>query len=214
MKAQTQLGGTHMKKLTQTAKRLDIFFRIFQITSNIAWVGSLVGVGIAALGVCFRLDPNMVGTGYNSLELGFAELEVAADFAPDERMVLIQVGVVLALCAVFILVAWKGCKEIRNILAPMIQGEPFQGIVGQGLKKLARYSIALGIIGNVTILAEQIFTTFIFDLSALLLSEKISHISFNYEIDLTFLVVAAVLLLTSYIFRYGEELQQLSDETV
>jgi hypothetical protein len=214
MKAQTQLGGTHMKKLTQTAKRLDIFFRIFQIASNIAWVGSLVGVGIAALGVCFRLDPNMVGTGYNSLELGFAELEVAADFAPDERMVLIQVGVVLALCAVFMLVAWKGCKEIRNILAPMIQGEPFQGIVGQGLKKLARYSIALGIIGNVTILAEQIFTTFIFDLSALLLSEKISHISFNYEIDLTFLVVAAVLLLTSYIFRYGEELQQLSDETL
>ena len=105
-----------MKKLTQTAKRLDIFFRIFQIASNIAWVGSLVGVGIAALGVCFRLDPNMVGTGYNSLELGFAELEVAADFAPDERMVLIQVGVVLALCAVFMLVAWKGCKEIRKIL--------------------------------------------------------------------------------------------------
>ena len=203
-----------MNKLTQTAKRLDIFFRIIQIVSNIAWVGSLVGVGIAALGICFRLDPNMIGTGYNSLELGFAELEIADAFTPDDQMVLIQVGVVLALCAVFMLVAWKGCKEIRNVLAPMIQGEPFQGIVGNGLKKLAGYSIALGIIGNITILAEQIFTVLIYDMPGLLLGEKIVHVTFNFESDLTFLVVAAVLLLTSYIFRYGEELQQLSDETL
>lgn len=202
-----------MTKLTNTAKKLDIFFRIIQIASNIAWVASLVCVGIAALGV-FIQHPDMVGTGYNSLELGFAELEFAEAFAPDARMELIRIGVVLALCAVFMLVAWKGCKEIRNILAPMIQGEPFQGIVGNGLKKLVGYSIALGIIGNITILAEQIFTVWIYDLPTLLLSEKITHVTINYETDLTFLVVAAVLMLTSYVFRYGEQLQQLSDETL
>ena len=38
--------------------------------------------------------------------------------------------------------------------------------------------------------------------------------NFNFEFDLTFLVLWAVLTLTSYVFRYGEELQQLSDETL
>ena len=35
-----------------------------------------------------------------------------------------------------------------------------------------------------------------------------------FQVDLTFVVYWAVLLLLSYIFRYGEQLQQLSDETL
>ena len=35
-----------------------------------------------------------------------------------------------------------------------------------------------------------------------------------FSVDLTFLVYWAILLLLSYVFRYGEELQQLSDETL
>ena len=53
-----------------------------------------------------------------------------------------------------------------------------------------------------------------YDLHLLLLSEKISHVEFMFVFDLSFLVVYGVLLLLSYIFRYGEELQQLSDETL
>ena len=203
-----------MNKLTNTAKKLDIFFRIFQIASNIAWVGALVGLGILLVGVVFRLDPEIIGTGYESLELGFVELTVADPYVPNKHMILAQIGVVLILCAVFMWFSWKAAKEVRRILAPMIQGKPFQSIVGTGLKKLAGYSLWLGIIGNITILADQIFTILIFDIPSLLLGEKITHVNFNFEFDLTFLVLWAVLTLTSYVFRYGEELQQLSDETL
>lgn len=203
-----------MNKLTQTAKRLDKFFHIMQIVTNLLWIGALACIGFLLVGVIFRLDPEMIGTGYESLELGFVELEIAQAHAPNKYLILAQAGVVLAFSSVFMFVAWQAVKEIRRILIPMIQGEPFRSVVGQGLNKLAKYSLVLGIIGNVTILAEEIFTVFILDLPSLLLSEKISHISFNYEFDLAFLVVAAVLLLTSYVFRYGEELQQLSDETL
>ena len=203
-----------MNKLTNTAKKLDIFFRIMQIASNIVWVGALVGIGILLVGILFRLDPEMIGTGYESLELGFVELTVADPYVPNKHMVLAQIGVVLILCAVFMWVSWKASKEVRRILAPMIQGKPFQSIVGTGLKKLAGYSLWLGIIGNITILADQIFTILIFDIPSLLLGEKITHVNFNFEFDLTFLVLWAVLTLTSYVFRYGEQLQQLSDETL
>ena len=42
----------------------------------------------------------------------------------------------------------------------------------------------------------------------------IKSITVNSRIDLTFLAVFFILLLTSYIFRYGEELQQQVDETL
>ena len=37
---------------------------------------------------------------------------------------------------------------------------------------------------------------------------------FNFEIDLSFLLSWGTLMLLSYVFQYGEQLQQLSDETV
>ena len=51
-------------------------------------------------------------------------------------------------------------------------------------------------------------------LPGLLLSEKIVHVDGMFTLDLAFLVYWAILLLLSYVFRYGEELQQLSDETL
>jgi len=35
-----------------------------------------------------------------------------------------------------------------------------------------------------------------------------------FKIDLSFLIYWAILMLLSYVFRYGEQLQQLSDETL
>ena len=53
-----------------------------------------------------------------------------------------------------------------------------------------------------------------FDLEKLLLNEKITHITINATLDATFLLTGAILLFLSYIFRHGEQLQQLSDETL
>lgn len=36
----------------------------------------------------------------------------------------------------------------------------------------------------------------------------------NYALDGTFILVAALLFLFSFVFQYGEELQRLSDETL
>ena len=55
---------------------------------------------------------------------------------------------------------------------------------------------------------------FIYDLPGLLLSEKISHISSNFQVDLSFLVYWAIFTLLRYVFQHGQQLQQLSDETL
>lgn len=41
-----------------------------------------------------------------------------------------------------------------------------------------------------------------------------NHTPFDIRLHLSFLVFAALIYLLSYIFRYGQELQQLSDETL
>ena len=57
-------------------------------------------------------------------------------------------------------------------------------------------------------------SVFVFDLPALLISEKITHVGGMFHVDLSFLVYWAILMLLSYVFRYGEQLQLLDDETL
>ena len=116
-----------------------------------------------------------------------------------------------------ILYVWAGriaVRCIREILAPMTQGEPFGGIVSTKLKQLSSLSLLLGIMEQGVRMAEQIVQTIAVDFQTLLLSEKIAGVSLNFEPDMTFLVVFAALKLLSYVFRYGEELQRQSDETL
>ena len=108
----------------------------------------------------------------------------------------------------------RGVGYVREILQPMKDEKPFDTIVSTNLKKLARLSINLGVFYNIIILSEQIMTVFVYDLPGLLISEKITHVGGMFHVDLTFLVYWAILLLLSYVFHYGEALQQLSDETL
>ena len=103
---------------------------------------------------------------------------------------------------------------IREILKPMIEEKPFDSIVSTNLKKLAKLSIVIGILVNIIILSEQLMSVFVYDLPSLLVSEKVIHVGGMFQIDLTFLIYWAILMLLSYVFQYGEGLQQLSDETL
>jgi len=96
----------------------------------------------------------------------------------------------------------------------MAKGEPFAGLVSGKLKQLAALSLVLGLAAEGLKMVGQAVTANMMDLQSLLMSEKIAGVSLNYEMDLTFLLVFALLRLLSYVFRYGEELQQLSDETL
>ena len=93
-------------------------------------------------------------------------------------------------------------------------GEPFREGVSKKLNYLARYVCGLGIGINLQKIVSNVLITQAFDLPNLLLSDKITEVDFFFVFDFSFLLVVGILLLLSYIFRYGEELQQLSDETL
>ena len=203
-----------MNNLSNTAKKLDKVFEIAHIVFGALAIASIVGVALIAVAYLFKLDPGMIGTGYENFDIGFVELQVAEAYAPDKWLVLLQAAITLLVSCRLFYDGRKGIGYVRQILQPMKEEKPFTGIVSANLKKLARLSIHLGILANVIILAEEIMVVFVYDLPALLISEKITHVSGMFNIDLSFLIYWAIFMLLSFVFSHGEQLQKLDDETL
>ena len=203
-----------MNNLSNTARKLDKVLEIAHIVFGALAIACIVGVAMIAAAYVLRLDPSMIGTGYENFDVGFLELTVAESYAPDKWMILLQAAITLTVSCRLLYDARRGVGYVREILHPMTEEKPFDSIVSTNLKKLARLSINLGIFYNMIVLSEQILTVFVYDLPGLLISDKITHVGGMFQVDLTFLIYWAILLLLSYVFRYGEALQQLSDETL
>ena len=203
-----------MNNLSNTAKKLDKILEICAIVLFALGIACLVLVALIALAYVFKWDPSMIGTGYETISVGFLDLTFADAFAPDKWLVLLHMAIILAVSCRLCHDGRKGVGYIREILQPMKEEKPFDSIVSTNLKKLARLSIHLGTLGNIIILANQIITVFAYDLPSLLLSEKISHVSSMFKVDLTFLIYWAIFMLLSFVFQHGEQLQKLEDETL
>ena len=203
-----------MNNLSNTARKLDKVFEIAHIVFGALAIACVVGVALIAVAYILKLDPAMIGTGYENFDFGFLELTVADGYAPNKWLVLLQAGISLLVSCRLMYEGRRGVGYIREILLPMKEEKPFDSIVSTNLKKLAKLSIVIGILYNIITLSEQIMTVFVYDLPGLLISEKIAHVGGMFNVDLTFVFYWAILLLLSYVFRYGETLQQLSDETL
>jgi hypothetical protein len=203
-----------MNNLSNTAKKLDKVFEIAHIVFGALAIASIVGVALIAAAYLFKLDPNMIGTGYENFDIGFVELQIAEAYAPDKWLVLLQAAITLLVSCRLFYDGRKGIGYVRQILQPMKEEKPFASVVSVNLKKLAKLSISIGILVNVIILAEQIMMVFVYGLPDLLIGDKIPHITASFQIDLAFIVYWAILMLLSYVFAYGEQLQQLDDETL
>lgn len=202
-----------MDKMKSTARKLDVFFHILQVCSIVAAVASGVFLVLAAAVLVFGLDPNLIGTGYHELDVGFLKLTLNESVCPFEKQVLSIASVGLGLGCILALCIYRILACIRKILAPMKDGLPFSNTFIH-LRRLAVYTLVLGVVSNVSNIVELFLVDKTYHLTDLFLNEKILSAAVQYEFNLGFIAVSAVLFLLSYIFHYGQELQTLSDETL
>ncbi len=106
-----------------------------------------------------------------------------------------------------------GIHLLRKVLAPMAQNRPFSG-TGRILKKLGWVSLLAALIHNGSQYAMHTIMEQQFDLPRLFAGSAISTVRFNTSLQWDFVLTALVFFLLSWVFRYGEELQTLSDETL
>lgn len=203
-----------MKNMTVTAARLDKFLHFLNVLLWIAIVVSLVGLALIAAYFLFDLNPGWIATALNEVDVGYLSLTIGEGWAPSPSVVLLTSAGMLGITLIGLFLSRMVLGCFREILKPMKEGLPFQNTVWQNLKKSALYVILWGVLKNLGAGLELLLIVTQYHLPSLLLSDKITQISFIAPSDLGFLFIAAVLFLLSYVFRYGEGLQQLSDETL
>ena len=177
-----------MNNLSNTAKKLDKVFEIAHIVFGALAIAGIVCTALIGAAYLFKWDPSTIGTGYDSLDIGFLELEIAESYAPDRWLVLLQAAVTLLISCRLFYDCRRGVGYIREILQPMKEEKPFDSVISTNVKKLAGLSIRLGILFNLISLFEQIMVVFFYGLPELMVSEKITQVTGMFSVDLTFLV--------------------------
>lgn len=195
-----------MDKLKKIAKGLDVFFNVTYWCAMI-WLafGGCLALSILVRGTLLQ-PPEAVGR----VLLDYCGISFTGSVMPALNYT--PAFVVLATLGVAATVIYLyGIKEIRKMLSPMKQGRPFDTAVSKSLAQLGWLALIYGA-------AEIIFMAFSQRMVLRALTAAASGtgaiIGRENIYSVTFIIVAALLFLFSYIFRYGETLQRQADETL
>lgn len=201
-----------MNKIQKTAKSLDRLFSFFQKLTVVAIVIGAIGLFLAWY--MWLGDKSVWQLFYTTLKFGGIEFQLDRSVVPAENALFLYLLFGTLLGALQLPVLYMTFGSIRGILELMIEGTPFHEHIVYYIKRLGWLTIAGGII--------NIFAGFVvqgnflpkYDLASLFLSEQITKVTTTYSADVSFIVYAIVLFLLAEVFRYGMQLQQLSDETL
>ena len=194
-----------MKTSRIIGKIIDILFWV------VVTVGAIAVIAAAALLIAGKAGI-LSESQQISLTLGDYKLVLAG--APTSWqwtvLCLLLLGKILILGSAFCYML----KVLQRIFRPMSQGKPFDLSISAALKKLAYAALFFGIARFALESIAQAVVYDAFEIPGLFSPERVASCSVSVVGDGSFIVVFAVLLLLSHVFRYGEELQRLSDETL
>ncbi len=194
-----------MKKISATA---NILYTIAKIASVCIIVGACIIIAAAALLLGFD-NASMIE--FTSLDLGILSFELA-QISPEMLRSAFLCEMVPAM--VLLACGWYVLRILKQILLPMKNGQPFDGSIAAKMKNLCWLTVGGGVCSQLASMTAGILMYKAYDFSTLFLNEHITHVSMNMELDLGFVVLALIWYMLSCIFRYGEELQKQSDETL
>ena len=200
-----------MEKLKKIAKTLDSVAKlIFYINMGAAIL--LLVMWIIIFGEVMK-DQNALRE-YYTLILGSVEVGIAPEYAPSTTYTNTRFFAGTLLVFVITFFVLYAVKVARKILKPMKEGLPFDESISKNLKNLGILTLIGGGIWSITKVIVDTTTFNAYQINELFRPEMITNVELTVSLDTTFLVIAAVIFLLSYIFQYGTELQKLSDETL
>ena len=191
-----------MAKLQKISRIALSFLKIFKIFAILILI-----LGIIA-SVLILLSPEMsssmglhIMSSPTGLHLG--------DLEPAQMQIPRAAGFALLLSD--LLTAVVGIRVIsllQKILNPMAEGRPFDHQIAPTIRKIGWLYMIAAVLTQFTNGAASVLTFL------QLQNAAVSEAALNLQINLNFLVTFGILMLLSYVFEYGQELQKLSDETV
>ncbi len=201
------------EKLSYTARKLEGFFKALQKILGAAVI--VVAVFLVVVTIVNEVNPNaVIGTGVTHWTIGNLSFELAEAYQPDNGSVVrvFWISSIFGIARGVLVYAAFG--YIRRILGFMAEGEPFRTEISVYLKRFAYLYLGLGIVDNIGMVVQTVFVRSFSFLETLVERGVVRSITTDCTFEFSFVVVFFVLLLMSYIFSYGAQLQQLSDETL
>lgn len=159
----------------------------------------------------FFVDINSIPL--DSLRIDIIDLTLKNDLFINKEMIAKILPVGLLLLGILFFVAYKMIEILESICKTALE-KPFDISIANSLAKLSKYILVEGLLINLIIIFRFIILTKPYNYNLLFNENYVSGVQFKYQFSLTFLLVAALVYLLSYVFRYGKELQDLSDETL
>ena len=200
-----------MEKLTRTSRVIDGFVKAFR--------GICFGFAIAAV-VLLAVELVMPQAQFEKfmtmsdmmVDFGVVEVHTARELTLHGP-VRMTVALMLACAAIALALAAWGLNLLHRVLVPMREGRPFDGSVSVTLRKLGWVTLFGGLGVELLSWAVSLLTLRLYDFSEIFLPEVVTGYTVNIPLG-GGLIAPVVVLLLSHVFKYGEQLQKLSDETL
>ena len=195
-------------KMIKSAKIIDRILRILQ-----GFMIAFAAVSVIFIILSFTVGEKIVRDA-SFIELGNLTLSLSDRAVPAYPA--LRKGIVFNLVTILFMAAagWYLLHVIRQILKPMTVDRPFESGVSSKVRKLAWTTLIGGAIIEVCRVFGIVAELKTYDLSLLLNSENVQKYTYNYRFNMSFIIIAGILFFLSLVFRYGESLQQESDETL
>ena len=198
------------EKLIKNATIID---RILKILQGFAAAGVIIAALFIPLTLIF--GEKMIASA-DRLTIGELQLKLSGDLSSYLDLAKIKSSIVVMLIGAILTAAavWYCLRVLREILAPMKEGQPFASGMADKIRKLGWTVLVTGAIAEIGGMITSIFELRAYQIDKIVSAGPVSEISYNYGFRLWFVFAALIIFFLSYVFRYGEALQKESDETL
>ena len=200
-----------MKDLKRSAQVLNTLLNLFFCF--------LVARGLFAAGyhvlALYKLltDPTAL-SGKMGLTIDWLTLDAANGFGLTLDGAVPMKLIQLTSAVVITVIACRCVRTLKHILLPIEVGQPFRSGISGEIRKLSRHCFCLGWMENLSMLFSVIVIENHYALQELLVAGPITGVAIRPQFQPVWFIVTAVLVILAMVFRRGEELQTLADETL
>lgn len=159
-------------------------------------------------------DPAALSGKMDRLIVDWLTIEAANGFGVDSDGAIFMKLVQLIFAVAITVIACHGIRVLKRVLLPIELGQPFRSGISADILSLVKCAVHLGLAENIYMLAVVILMERHNILQSLVLSETVSKVSTEPAFRPAWFIAAAMLSILALVFRRGEELQTLSDETL
>lgn len=202
-----------MKKIAAVVERLLNVFRIIFIVSGIVAAACVVAFAVTWFTGNTALSEYFMSLDTNTLQLDSVRLALDQVEVSDDYLLGFLAS---AACAVGSLIGLSlyMIRQLRKVFKPMSVGQPFDTQVSKAIRNMAGGVLIGGSLMQLLHMLTQVLQYKMFSMDTFFLNSHISACKLDLTFETHYLVWAGLLLLLSYVFRYGEELQKQADETL